>query len=184
MAPTRPTNGYHLAVRTRRPWCALLSLLAGSLACANVPPSSVEHHVYALREPHGACAAGSFVGTPPHRATIMGCLRIGAVGTKFDNGEARLITVLRAKDEYDADLTDWQVTVARDGEQIMNRAMEYTPSHRDCRHLGLRCRETVADVAPLPGGIGPGTYTVRYRLMNAEAYTARVPPVELTIVLR
>jgi hypothetical protein len=46
------------------------------------------------------------------------------------------------------------------------------------------CSERVADVATIAQGLGPGTYTLRYRLMSAEAYAAGKQPAELTIVLR
>jgi hypothetical protein len=39
-------------------------------------------------------------------------------------------------------------------------------------------------VAPIPEGLGPGTYTLRYRLITADAYAAGLEPAELTIVLR
>jgi hypothetical protein len=173
-------------VRTRRARYALLFLAAAPLACAGGPSSRVEGNAGALRSREGLCA-GKKVPSPSgskHEVTIVGCLRAGAPGTRFDNGEARLITVLHSEDAFDADLEDWQVLVLRDGERVMNRALDPGPSHRRCSVLGLRCRERVADVAPIPEGLAPGTYTLRYRVMSEDAYEAGLEPAELTIVLR
>lgn len=183
--PARARTGYHARVRTRGARCAVLLLAAASLACAGGPPALVSGGVHALRSRHGVCAGTVFTSTSSQRLRLQGCLRAGAPGTRFDNGEARLITVLQAEDASEAaDLEDWQVLVLRDGEKIMNRALDPGPSHRRCSALGLRCRERVADVAPIPEGLGPGTYTLRYRLMSADAYAAGIEPADLTIVLR
>lgn len=154
------------------------------IACASGPARQVDDSIRSLRSRKGVCARTRVVATPPHELELVACLRNGSPGTQFDNGEARLITTLEADAAPLADLRHWQVIVLRDGEQILNRALHEGPSHRHCRMLGLRCRARVADVAPIPGGIRPGTYTVRYRLMSAEAYLAGVQPPELSIELR
>jgi hypothetical protein len=162
---------------------SLLALAVASLACASGPPSHVGDGVHALRRPHGVCAGTEVEVEDFPRLRITGCLRTGTAGSIFDNDEARLVTLFEARDADDADLTDWQLLLLRDGEQILIRALDAGPSHRRCAALG-RCAERVADVVAVPGGLGPGTYTLRYRLMSGEAYVARVPPAELTIVLR
>jgi hypothetical protein len=184
--PGAARKGYHAPVRTRGARSALLFLAAASVACAGGPSSRVEGGAGALRSREGLCA-GKTVPSPSgskHEVTIVGCLRAGAPGTRFDNGEARLITVLQAEDAAEADLEDWQVLVLRDGERLMNRALDAGPSHRRCSALGLRCRERVADVAAIPESLAPGTYTLRYRVMSEDAYEEGLEPAELTIVLR
>lgn len=161
-----------------------LVLAAASLACAAGLPARIGQPVGALRTRQGVCAGTTYVNPEGRRVQLESCLRTGAAGTPFDNLEARLVTVLQAKDPDDADLTDWQVELLRDGEQVLSRALDAGPSHRRCKALGLRCRERVADVATIAEGLGYGTYTIRYRLMSAEAYAAGRQPDELTIELR
>jgi len=160
-----------------------MALAALSLACAAAPALRAEP-VGMLRTPHGVCAATSYVVPEGRRVRLEGCLRTGAAGTIFDNLEPRLVTTLQADDAGDADLTDWQVELLRDGERVLNRALDAGPSHRRCRAFGLGCSERVADVATVAEGFGYGTWTIRYRLMSAEAYAAGRQPAELTIVLR
>ncbi len=162
---------------------ALLLAAAGSLACAGVPPARVDETVRALRTPDGVCAGTRYVDVYGAPVRLKACLRVGAPGTVFDNGEPRLVTELQADDPDAADLTDWQVQVFRDGEQVLNRALDAGPSHRRCT-TGHGCRERVADVSTIAGGLGPGKYTLRYRVMSAEAFAAGVQPNELTILLR
>jgi hypothetical protein len=158
---------------------ALLALVA----CAGASPVRDER-VQALRRREGVCAATSFVNPAGRRVRLEGCLRTGFAGTAFDNLEARLVTELQAKHPEDADLAHWQVLILRDGEQVLNRALDAGPSHPRCSLFRWRCRQRVADVATIPEGLGYGTYTLRYRLMSAEAYLARKNSAELTIVLR
>jgi hypothetical protein len=167
-----------------RPPLVLVPALAAALvACASAPPVR-DASVQALRRPDGVCAGTSFVNPAGRRVRLKGCLRTGSAGSVFDNLEARLVTELRVKDPADADLTHWQVRLLRDGEQVMNRALDAGPSHRRCSFLRWRCGERVADVAVLPEGLGYGTWTLRYRLMSAEAYATGANTAELTIVLR
>ena len=162
----------------------MLVVAAAALACAGVPPARVDGSLRALREPEGVCAGTTYVNPDGHRVRLKGCLRTGSAGTVFDNLQARLVTEMQATDPDDADLTHWQVVILRDGEQVMNRALDAGPSHRRCTALGMRCTERVADVATIAEGLGYGTYTLRYRLMSAEAYEIERQPAELTIVLR
>jgi len=162
---------------------AAVALLA-LVACASGPPRVVTESVRALRERDGVCAGTSYVNPVGHRVLLQGCLRTGSAGTVFDNLEARLVTELQADEPDAADLTDWQVQLLLDGEQVLNRALDAGPSHRRCAGLMTTCSERVADVATIAQGLGPGTYTLRYRLMSAEAYAAGKQPAELTIVLR
>jgi hypothetical protein len=161
-----------------------LLLLAASLACATAPPAQVGEPVARLRTRQGVCAATGYVLPDGGPVRLTACLRTGTAGSIFDNLEARLVTVLQADDPEDADLTDWQVELLRDGERVLNRALDAGPSHRRCRAFGLGCAERVADVATIAEGLGYGTWTLRYRLMSAEAYEAGRQPAELTIVLR
>jgi hypothetical protein len=155
---------------------------AAALACASGPPLQVADSVYSLHTEKGVCAGTGFVNMTSQRLALVACMRNGAPGTPFDNGESRLITILEA-DGGPADLTDWQVLVLRDGEKILNRELDAGPSHRRCGTFGTNCRERAADVVPIPGGAGPGSYTIRYRLMSEEAYLAGVQPPELKIDL-
>jgi hypothetical protein len=162
---------------------ALLALVAAA-GCASAPSARVGEPVAKLRTREGVCAATRYVLPEGGPVRLTACLRTGMVGTIFDNREARLVTVLQADQPEDADLARWQVEVLRDGERVLNRALDAGPSHRRCRVFGLGCAERVADVAPIAEGLGYGTYTLRYRLMTAEAYAAGRQPGELTIVLR
>lgn len=140
--------------------------------------------MHALRRPGGVCA-GTVVDVEEFpRVRITGCLRTGTPGSVFDNDQPRLVSLFDADDPDGADLTDWQVVLLRDGEELLSRALEAGPSHRRCAGPFVRCAERVADVAAIPAGLGPGTYTLRYRLMSGEAYAARVEPADLVIVLR
>ncbi len=158
---------------------ALLALIA----CAGASPVRDER-AEALRRREGVCAATNFVNPAGRRVRLQGCLRTGFAGTPFDNLRPRLVTELQAKAPDDADLTDWQVQLLRDGEPILNRALDAGPSHPRCSRFGWRCRQRVADVATIEGELGRGTYTLRYRLMSEEAYLGRKNTAELTIVLR
>lgn len=166
----------------RRLW-PLLVLATALAACASAPRVRDES-VRALRRPGGVCAGTSYLNPAGRPVLLQGCLRVGSAGTAFDNLEARLVTELDARDPDDADLTDWQVQLIRDGEQLLNRALDAGPSHRRCPGLMSACRERTADVALLAGGLEPGTYTIRYRLMSEEAFAVGRQPAELTIVLR
>ena len=166
--------------RSLRP---VLALAAALLGCAGAPPVRDES-VQALRRPHGVCAGTSVENPAGRRVRLEGCLRTGSAGTAFDNLEARLVTALQAENRADADLEHWQVLLLRDGEQVLHRALDAGPSHRRCSFFRWRCRERVADVAAIPEGLGYGTWTLRYRLMSAEAYEAGASAAELTIVLR
>lgn len=161
-----------------------LALAVTAIACASGPPPIVGEGVHALRRARGVCAGTAVEAEELPRVRITGCLRTGTPGTPFDNDEARLVTVFESADPDGVDLTDWQVHLLRDGEQVLSRALEPGPSHPRCAGLFGRCAERVADVVAIPAGLGPGTWTLRYRLMSAEAWAARVPPVDLTIVLR
>jgi hypothetical protein len=173
-----------LAMRSPEPRRSLVAFAAISLACATVPPVQVGESVDRLRTAQGVCAGTTYVNPEGHRVRLKGCLRTGSAGTIFDNLEARLVTELQTDDPDDADLTHWQVQLLRDGEQVLHRALDAGPSHRRCAVFGLGCRERVADVATIAEGLGYGTYTIRYRLMSAEAYAAGRQPAELTVVLQ
>jgi hypothetical protein len=169
-------------MRAMRP-APLLAIAAALAACAGAPRVCHED-VQALRSREGVCAATSFVNPAGRDVRIRGCLRVGSAGTPFDNDATRLVTELDAAEPADAELADWQVVVLRDGEQLLNRALDAGPSHRRCSGFGMGCRQRIADVAVIDRALGAGTYTLRYRMMSEQAFVAARQPPELTIVLQ
>jgi hypothetical protein len=168
----------------RAPAAGILLVAAATLACAKGPARQVDRSLAELRTREGVCAGTRFTAPDARPMDLVACLRTGSPGTVFDNGEDRLITLFQAKRGDFKDMGAWHVVVLRDGEKILSHVLEDLPSHLRCGTF-TRCRERIADVAAIPGGLGPGTYTVRYRGLSEEMmYLGGEQPAELTFVLR